>query len=289
MPPQQHWVDQFIRERSLPEDWHDRAGTHFDLLAEWLVQLAQTGRRLIGISGAQGTGKSSLAEYLCEALERSHGKRACILSLDDFYRTRTERETLADEVHPLLATRGVPGTHDVARLANTLRELLEGSASVRLPVFDKGLDDRSPEDRPAPAAPDLVLLEGWCIGARAQTARELAEPINALEAEQDPDGRWRHWVNEQLARDYAPIFDSLDALLLLKPPAFEAVLGWRTLQEHKLIAATGRGMTDTQVVTFISHYERLTRVCIDSLPAIADVLIELDDDHNIASLDIRGA
>jgi len=287
--PQQTWVDRFIRERSLPEDWHARAGVHFDGLAEWLAQMAPTGRRLIGISGAQGTGKSSLAEYLSEALEKSHGKRACILSLDDFYRTKAERRALADKVHPLLATRGVPGTHDVARLTSTIRELLEGSASVRLPVFDKSLDDRSPKDRPAPVDPDILLLEGWCIGARAQTALELAEPINALEAEQDADGRWRQWVNEQLAEDYAPLFDQLDALLLLKPPTFEAVLGWRTLQEHKLIAATGRGMTDTEVVAFISHYERLTRVCIDSLPAIADVLVELDEDHDIATLDIRGA
>ena len=287
--PQEAWVDRFIRDRSLPEDWHDRAGVHFDVLAEWLSQSAEPGRRLLGISGAQGTGKSSLAEYLREALERTHGKRTCILSLDDFYRTKAERRVLADTVHPLLATRGVPGTHDIARLTSTIRELLEGSASVRLPVFDKGLDDRSPQDRPAPAEPDFLLLEGWCIGARAQTARELAEPINALEAQRDPDGRWRQWVNEQLARDYAPLFDSLDALLLLKPPGFESVLGWRTLQEHKLIAATGRGMTDAEVTEFISHYERLTRVCIDTLPAVADVVIELDDDHGIGSLAIRGA
>jgi len=287
--PQQNWVDHFIHTRSLPEDWHARAGVHFDAVAEWLVGLAQSGRRLIGISGAQGTGKSSLAEYLCEALEREHGKRACILSLDDFYLTRNERRVLADTVHPLLATRGVPGTHDVARLAATIRELLAGSASVRLPVFDKALDDRSPQDRPAPVAPDILLLEGWCIGARAQTAPELAEPINTLETEQDPDGRWRHWVNEQLTRHYTPVYDSLDALLLLKPPGFEAVLDWRTLQEHKLIAATGKGMTDAEVKAFISHYERLTRVCIDHLPAVADVLVELDDNHDIAGLDIRGA
>src|SRR6187402_352808 len=74
---------------------------------------------ILGISGLQGSGKSTLAASLIEAA-KERGWSAVSLSLDDVYLTRAEREALGRQVHPLLRTRGVPGTHDLTLLASTL-------------------------------------------------------------------------------------------------------------------------------------------------------------------------
>ena len=194
---------------------------------------------VIGISGAQGSGKSTLALFLANHLRREAQLSATCLSLDDFYLGKAARLDLAGKVHPLFATRGVPGTHDVQLALNVLHGLTEvkASATIRLPTFDKASDDRLPEhvwaevDTPV----DVVILEGWCLGARPQGAGSLADPINALEDEDDPDGSWRRRANDHLSVDYRELFDRLDTLIMLRIPSFDKVLEWRALQEKKLI------------------------------------------------------
>src|SRR5690606_6321641 len=155
---------------------------------------AKGGTLIVGLCGPQGSGKSTLAHALANRL-MTRGYEICACSLDDFYLTRPERLKLAERVHPLLATRGVPGTHDTTLLAQTLDALLSGSASenVAVPVFDKALDDRLPESewRRHDGKVDIVLVEGWCVGARPQDQTALEEPINRLEREEDGDGVWR--------------------------------------------------------------------------------------------------
>ena len=213
-------------------------------------------------------------------------RRVAVLSIDDFYRTRVERATLAADVHPLLMTRGVPGTHDTQMLAKCLRDLrmLAPDQSLALPRFDKASDDRAdPATWPVVTGPvGLIILEGWCVGSRPQTDGELQAPINALEREQDADGDWRHYVNAQLARDYAQLFAELDALIFLQAPNFEAVYRWRLEQEQKLAAErAGTGVMDAQqVAEFIQHYERLTRANLVTLPAVANIVLEFDDAHD---------
>ena len=124
-----------------------------------------------------------------------------------------------------------------------------------------------------------MLFEGWCIGARAQGAAALAQPINALEAQEDPQGLWRGYVNAQLDGPYQALFGRLHELVLLQAPSFEAVLGWRLEQEHKLIARTGEGMSDAEVARFIAHYERLTRWILAEMPTRADLVIPLAPDR----------
>lgn len=202
------------------------------------------------------------------------------MSLDDLYRTRAERWRLAEEVHPLLKTRGVPGTHDIALGIATLAAL-DADISVRLPRFDKATDDRIDpslwpivDERPA-----IVILEGWCVGARPQQDQELIQPVNALERECDPDMRWRRYANAALAGSYQALFARVDMLVLLRPPGWDAVLGWRLEQEHGLRRrdATGVGvMSDDAVRRFVSHYERLTRHIIDDMPGYADLVLQLD-------------
>lgn len=226
-------------------------------------------RVLIGLAGAQGSGKSTMAPRIA-ALLADRGLRTTILALDDFYLSRAEREGLAREVHLLLATRGVPGTHDIARLSQTIDALLAGRAAT-VPRFDKARDDRAETgDTVGPA--DVVILEGWCIGAEPQSDGALATPINALESGEDPDGTWRRWVNEHLATDYAALFARLDLTVLLRAPEFAVVERWRGEQEVHLGA---RGMESAAIARFVAHYERITSAMLASTPA--DLIVNLDE------------
>ncbi|WP_176597542.1 MULTISPECIES: kinase [Sphingobium] len=248
--------------------------------------LARHGDRLlvIGLCGAQGSGKSTLAAGLRQRLE-SDGVPAAILSIDDLYRTRAEREALARSVHPLLRTRGVPGTHDVALGLRVIDALERGEAAL-LPRFDKASDDCLPEARweRAAAGTRLLLLEGWCVGALPQEAAALAEPVNALEREEDADGVWRAFVNRALAGDYQALFARLDRLVLLAAPGFEIVQRWRTQQEHDLRKVTAGGMSDAEVARFIQHYERLTRHILEEMPERADLTIALDEARRVIGM-----
>lgn len=247
-------------------------------LAQWLNQLHRNGRRIIGINGAQGSGKSTLGKLLALLLRHGFNKSVAVISLDDFYLTRAQRATLASTIHPLLQTRGVPGTHDIALAMATLDALRDG-VSVRLPQFDKARDDRIPETSwpGMQAAVDIVLFEGWCVGAHPQTAEQLHKPLNELEASEDAHGVWRHYVNARLAGDYQSLFRRLDVLLMLKVPSFDKVYSWRALQESRL----QQGMSAEQLRRFIMHYERLTRHMLDELPQRADKVLQIGDDHQI--------
>lgn len=239
---------------------------------------------VLGISGLQGSGKSTLAQALLREARR-RGLHAVALSLDDVYHGRRARAALARRVHPLFATRGVPGTHDVELLARTLDTLAQAGPRrpSRLPRFDKGRDTRRPPSRwPRVArAPDLVVLEGWCLGVRPERAAALARPCNALERREDADGRWRRAVNTAL-RAYRPLWRRLDALVLLQAPSFAAVHRWRNQQEDALRRrGAPRAMDAAALRRFVAHYERLSRHALATLPARADVRIDLDRSRRV--------
>ncbi|KLI98849.1 kinase [Luteimonas sp. FCS-9] len=232
--------------------------------------------RVLGISGLQGTGKSTLAAQLADAAA-ARGLPVATLSLDDLYLDRDARRTLARTVHPLLATRGPPGTHEVA-LGCALLDTLRAGGTARLPRFDKRTDTRRPAaDGPVAGPVALTIFEGWCLGARPEPAAALTTPINALERDEDPDGTWRRWCNAALERDYPALWRRVDRLLFLQPPGFDVVPAWRWQQEQALRAgAPGGGMTRAQVGRFVQHYERVSRQALRTLPALADVVISLD-------------
>lgn len=202
-----------------------------------------------------------------------------VLSLDDLYLTRDQRRQLARDVHPLLATRGPPGTHDVALGCHVL-DALRAGADVALPRFDKLADDRA-EDAwtQAHGRVDLVLFEGWCLGAVPEDEAALATPLNALERDEDADGRWRRHCNEALRRDYPALWSRIDALWFLQPPDFEIVRTWRWQQEQAMVARDPLrgGMDRAQLDRFIQHYERTSRHLLATLPATADRVIALDE------------
>lgn len=240
----------------------------------------QHGRTVcIGLCGAQGSGKSTIAAATT-AMLNADGLKAVTLSLDDFYLSREARGWLAGKVHPLLATRGPPGTHDVA-LACVVLDHLARPGVTPLPGFDKAADERRPQStwREINGPVDVIIFEGWCVGARSQPDTDLTLPVNALESGEDPDGRWRRYVDRQLAEPYQALFSRLDALFLLAAPGFEVVRAWRSEQEHKLRERTGGGMDDAAIARFIAHYERLTRWILDEMPARVDWTIRLASDR----------
>ncbi|MFK8051606.1 MAG: hypothetical protein AB8F65_01440 [Woeseiaceae bacterium] len=288
-------IDAFIEQHALPQAYVESARRAFLPLASWLntqLDRAQGGAYVLGINGAQGTGKSTLAALLADVMGGTYDRRVAILSIDDLYMTRTEREVLATKVHPLLRTRGVPGTHDVALGLSLIRQLtlLGDAESVQVPRFDKSTDDRAPAscwDR-IEGPLDLIILEGWCVGSVPCDVAALQEPINSLERDEDPEGIWRHYVNQKLTTDYQALFDLLDDLVFLRAPDFEVVHEWRLKQEQKLRTSVGAGgtaiMSDADVARFIQHYERITRANLAGLSERSAVAIELDRSHAAVSL-----
>ena len=286
-----NWLSEFRLRESLPESFGGVVRDHYLPLARNLVdwRREQSGPLALAVNGAQGTGKSTLAACLASLCEQVGGLRTAVLSIDDLYLTKAEREAMARDVHPLFRTRGVPGTHDVALGRSVLAALLEGT-QIALPSFDKSVDDRRPESEwpQSPTEVDLIILEGWCVGCAPEPEEALDEAVNDLERDEDPDGIWRRTVNDALARDYASFFGEFQRLVMLRAPDFECVYRWRGEQEDKLRAkVAGQAdqsgvMEERALARFIHHYERLTRWMLAEMPSRADMVMRLREDHTIA-------
>lgn len=264
---------------------------------EWLLREITThagDTYLLGIHGAQGTGKTTLADILSHHLRDTQQRSVACVSIDDFYLTRQQRQDLAASVHPLLATRGPPGTHDIDLALQTIQtvRMLAAGESARLPRFDKAIDDRCPESEwsTVNGPVDLLILEGWCVGSEPAEPDSLLEPVNDLERNEDRDGAWRRYVNDSLA-SYQPLFETIDALLMLRPPNVETIFEWRLKQERELQQSrpenTDRIMSQAELGRFIQLFERITLASDATVAAKADVLIQLGVDHQPVSVDVR--
>ncbi len=279
MPGVDGSVEALIAREGLPASYTDIVERHWRPLAKQIAQwrTEKLGPLVVGVNGAQGSGKSTLCVFLAETLLPNLDLKAANLSLDDFYLPKHTRLKLAEEIHPLLATRGVPGTHDVAMLSSAIADLLSGK-TVSTPIFDKASDDRLAQDRETPGPVDVILLEGWCIGAPAQDEAALIQSVNALERDEDHDRVWRRYVNNRLASDYNDLFSTLDRLIFMRVDSMESVFQNRLRQERKLRTARPDAtnvMTEEAIVRFIQHYERLTRHCLVRLPETADIMIDV--------------
>ena len=286
-------INQFLIKHKLSPEYKGNVFNWFLPIAEKIVAEYKILRKpiIVGINGAQGSGKSTLSDLLGTLFVEQYGLNSVTLSIDDFYFTCQERQALADSVHPLLATRGVPGTHDVSLAMDTINNLLAGRTTY-IPRFDKASDDRYQKESWSlnTGTVDIIILEGWCLGAEPQSSKDLEEPINGLETRQDSDGTWRQYVNQQLQDNYPQLFSLIDLWIMLKAPSFDVVYNWRLEQEHKLRAsqlASKKIMSEDGVSKFIMFYQRITEHVLQTLPGKMDFIFELDSVRKITKLTQR--
>ena len=241
-------------------------------------------RKIIGIAGAQGSGKTTVARALVACLEE-RGLSAAASSLDDFYYSKHKRKQLAQEIHPLFEVRGVPGTHDLSLLMDTIKKIKDGQKNISLPVFDKTTDDLVERKywRQLSNAPDYFILEGWCLGAIPQKSALLVSAINDLESQKDKNQKWRGMVNQHLEEGYKQLRDALDVLFFIKAPNFDVVHDWRYQQEVTNYKTSQKNMpadTKDQIFKFIQYFERITKHMMNG-GVSADLCIEIDENRTV--------
>jgi D-glycerate 3-kinase len=245
--------------------------------------------KVIGLTGGQGTGKSTISNILKIILKEAYSLNTVIFSIDDFYKTLHERKKMSKKINSLFLTRGAPGTHDIKILLQCIKNLKSNKfKKFYIPKFDKSIDDRSSKSKwlKVKKKPNIVIFEGWCVGATAQKKKDLNLPINKLEKQKDYKKIWRKKVNSELKKNYKKVFNLIDKLIFLKVPSFKYVLKWRLLQEKKLrITSKGnKTMTDKQIKNFVMYYERITKHMLKTLPKKSDITIRIDESHRLKSI-----
>ena len=293
-------ITQLIKQHALPAQFSLWVDQYFRPLAQDISRRQQkkpSQAYVLGIQGTQGSGKSTAAEFLKCLLEEEHQLSCAVLSIDDFYLTLKERIELANSIHPLLKTRGVPGTHDVPLAMAVIGALKNQKAheSTRIPRFNKANDDRQDAELwdEISGKVDVIIFEGWCVGLPPQDPQALITPCNDLEKNEDPNLLWRSYVNNQLAEGYQTLFSLLDDLLVLQAPSFDVVYEWRLLQEQKLINSLqaqgnvhegSRTLSNAEVKRFISHYQRLTEHALTCLPSRASWVLYQNSQHEFIKM-----
>jgi len=244
----------------------------------------------LGLSGGQGSGKTTITEILKIILKKFFKRNIYTSSIDDFYKTLKNRSKMSNEIHPLLKTRGVPGTHDVNLIKKFFYFLKKKKfKKFKLPKFDKSTDDRLKEKywRYINKKPEIVILEGWCVGAKPQKNSLIKKPINVLEKYEDKDLTWRKYSNQKLKNEYKKVFSMIDHLIFIKIPNFKMVFKWRLLQENKLKRKSRfkkKIMSYSKIKRFIMFYERITLQMIKDLSKSASVVMLLKKNHEIKKI-----
>ena len=245
--------------------------------------------QVVGLTGGQGTGKSTISNILKIILKEAYNLETVIFSIDDFYKTLKDRKIMSKKISDLFLTRGVPGTHDTKILFQCIKKLkISKFKKINIPKFDKSIDDRVQKNKwlKVNKKPNIVIFEGWCVGATAQKNKDLNSPINKLEKHKDFKRVLRKKVNLELKMKYKRIFNLIDKLIFLKVPSFKYVFKWRLLQEKKL-RVTSKGnktMNYEQIKNFVMYYERITKHMLKTLPKKADAVISIDEKHRLKSI-----
>ena len=262
-------------------------------LSAYLLNLPQKKKPyFIGLSGGQGSGKTTLSDFIQLVLYAVSKKSVTGFSIDDIYKSPEEREKQSRKIHPLCKVRGVPGTHDVQMGLKVLESLCNASEETLTPIpsFSKPLDRHKPKEdwKVFRGRPDFIFFDGWCAGARPISEKEWKPPMNDLEKEEDPNGVWSKWSNKELAGDYQDLFRRFDLLLMIKVPGIEYVYKSRWLQEQTLEKTLkdpelrDKIMTKEEVYRFVMHYERLTHYILEEMPSFSDMVLERDEEFNFS-------
>ena len=246
------------------------------------------GRTLIlGLSGSQGSGKTTVTGILQIILKKFFKKNIYIISIDDFYKTLKDRNRMSQQKHSLFKTRGVPGTHDINLIKNFFVSAKRKKfKKIKLPKFNKSIDDRSKKNywHNINKRPEIIILEGWCVGAKPQIISSLRKPVNILERHEDKDLIWRKYANEKLKKEYKEVFAMIDYFIFMKVPNFKIVFKWRLLQESKLrkkLHYKKKIMTYSAIKRFIMFYQRITLQMMKDLSKSASIVLLLKKNHEI--------
>lgn len=233
------------------------------------------------IAGSQGIGKTTLLMILKKNLNIFYKKKILSLSLDNYYLTKSQRVILSTKIHPLLLTRGVPGTHDTELLLQNINSFDKLQYPIKLPIFDKLSDDRVNKFKSINSKKDILLLEGWCCGCPPVDNSYLFKNINSLEKQKDKNGQWRRYYNQKLKNEYAKIFNRFDSIIYLKAPSFSSISGWRYKQEKMIKNKNKLSMNKKQILEFVQYYEKITKWMIRKLPLISSLIIDIDLNQKI--------
>ena len=246
----------------------------------------------ICFTGGQGSGKTTLSFFIQKVLNEICKRPAMGFSIDDIYKSQEERKSLANSIHPLCYVRGVPGTHDIDMGLDLIEELSQASPDheTRIPAFCKPKDKHYPiEEWPIyRGKPDFIFFDAWCGGAKPLPEENWLPPFNSLEAEEDPEGVWSKWSNQELSKEYQTLFSMFDLLLMIKVPSMDFVYESRWIQEQTLAktvtdpALKDKIMTKEEVYRFVMHYERLTHYILDELPSFSDIVLSRDGRFNFS-------
>ena len=249
------------------------------------------GRTLfLGFSGGQGSGKTTVTGILKIILKNFFKREIQVSSIDDFYKTLKDRNEMSCKIHTLFKTRGVPGTHDMDLLKKFFYNLKkENLKKFKSPKFDKSTDDRFKKKYwyDIKRKPEIVILEGWCVGAKSQSNVLIKKPINILEKQEDKNFIWRKYVNEKLKREYKSLFAKMDHFIFIKIPNFKMVFKWRLLQEKKLgkkLHSNKKIMNYKEIKRFIMFYERITLQMLKDLSKSASIVMLLNKNHEVKKL-----
>ena len=259
----------------------------------WIAKKAEKKRSyIVGLSGGQGSGKTTISSIISIILRKYFKLNVFTISIDDFYKKRKERFLLSKKIHPSLMTRGVPGTHDINMMLDFFKRIKRKEfRSLKLPKFNKAIDDRCNKKLwySIKKRPDIIIFEGWCVGAKAEKNNTLKQPINSFEKLRDKKLIWRRYVNKQLQSKYKQLYDQLNCLLYLKSNNFSLLRKWRIKQETKLRLKNKRSnrnkiMSNKEVINFMQTYQRVTQNMLKTVPKNASIILNLNTNHQIKSV-----
>ena len=259
----------------------------------WIASKAKNKKPfIVGLGGGQGTGKTTITSIISIILKKYFKLNVFKISIDDFYKTRKERFLLSKKLHPLLMSRGVPGTHDINIMLDFFKKVKKSKfKSLKLPKFNKAIDDRCKKKLwySIKKRPDVIIFEGWCVGARAEKNNTLKKAINSLEKIDDLKLVWRKFVNQQLKSKYKKLYNHLNTLLYLKVKNFSLLQRWRLKQEKKLWLknkklSNNKIMSKKEVIRFMQTYQRVTQNMIKGAPKYASIILNLNSNHQIKSI-----
>jgi len=261
-------------------------------LCFWINKKADKKRPyFVGLAGGQGTGKTTISTLIQIILIRFFKLKVFKISIDDFYKTRKERTSLSKRVHPMLLTRGVPGTHDINMMLSFFKKVKSKKfKKLKLPTFNKAKDDRFNKKHwyDLKNKPDVIIFEGWCVGAKSEKNDTLKKAINSMEKGKDQKQTWRKYVNQQLKSKYKNLYSQLNCLIYLKASSFSLLQKWRLKQERKLWLNSKKNsnlkiMSKEDVISFMQTYQRITQNMFKKTHKYASIILNLNSNHQIKS------